>query len=697
VRAAILGVVGTDTGAGKTVVAAAITAALRARGLAVAAVKPVATGVEPGEAGEDAGLLALACDRAPLDCLLDGYRLPRSPLAAARAEQRSVDVDALVGTLRGRAAEPGLDLLVVEGVGGVLVPLTERATVRDLMRRIDARIVVVGRAGLGTIGHCALTVEACRNAGLDVAGVVLSDTDGGTDPAFAAENAAQIAAQCGVAVLGILPYLADTSDPAALARAAAEALDLDALEATLHGASAGAATAEVVALDRRHVWHPFTQTSEWQQEEPVVIARAEGCWLVDTQGHRYLDGVASLWANVHGHGHPRLDAALREQAGRVAHSTFLGLTHEPGARLAAELAEIAPGGLTRVFYSEAGAAAVEVGLRVALLAQRHRGEEQRTRFVSLVEAYHGDTPGAVSVGRSDPFHRGLDPLLVDVLRVPPPHVFVRRGIAPDQAEELSLQALRSVLAEHGNNVAALVVEPRMQGAAGMWPHADTWLQRAVHAAHAAGALVLCDEVATGFGRTGDMFASAGAGVRPDILTLGKGLTGGYLPLSATLVTEDVFDLFTSPYAEHRALYYGHTFTGNPLACAVARASLRVFEEDDTLQRARALADRLASLLAPISALPHVAQVRQRGVMAGIELCEGRLDEPFDPGLRTGRRVVLAARRRGVIVRPLGDVVVINPPLVLDDAEASLLVEAVAESIVEVTAALPAATAQGATA
>jgi adenosylmethionine-8-amino-7-oxononanoate aminotransferase len=681
----VLCVVGTDTGAGKTVVSAAIVAALRARGLRLAGLKPVATGVEPGEAGEDATLLARASGREPRDCLLASFRLPRSPLAAARAEQRSLDLDGLVAAIRQRAAEPGLDLLVVEGVGGLLVPLTEEATVRDLMRRLDAPVLVAARAGLGTIGHCALTVESAHSAGLDVVGVVLSDVDGSTDADFAGENAAQITAQCDVPVLGILPYLADTSDVDALARTAEQQLDLD--ELLLAMPDRAALHDEVVALDRRHAWHPFTQTSEWLTEEPLVIRAARGCTLIDAHGNEYIDGVASLWANVHGHGHPRLDAALREQAGRVTHSTFLGLTHEPGARLAAELCAVAPQGLTRVFYSEAGAAAVEVGLRVALLAQRHRGQTRRTRFISLTEAYHGDTAGAVSIGRSEPFHRGLDPLLFDVLRIPPPHLLERGGVSPHETEDASLRALHDTLQKHGDDVAALVIEPRIQGAAGMWPHSDEWLQRAVDAAHDAGALVLCDEVATGFGRTGDMFASSGAGIAPDIVTVGKGLSGGYLPLSATLVREELFDLFTSPYAEHRALYYGHTFTGNPLACALARASLALFDEEDTLQRARHLADRLAMLLAPLTALPGVAQIRQRGVMVGIELCAGGLDQPFDPSLRVGRQVVLAARRRGVIVRPLGDVVVLNPPLVLDDAEASLLVEAVAESIVEVCAPL----------
>src|SRR5581483_4349928 len=528
----LLFVTGTDTGAGKTVVAAAVVAALRGRGLRVAGLKPVATGVELGQAGEDATLLARASELDPHECLLASYTLPRSPLAAARAEQRSLDVGALAASIRLRAV--GLVLLVVEGVGGLLVPLSDTATVRDLARLLDAPVLIAARAGLGTIGHSALTVESARLAGLDVCGVVLSDVDGSAGADFARENAEQIATQCGVRVLGIVPHLADTEEAAAH-------VDVDAL---LQWSDAAARHEEVVALDRRHVWHPFTQTSEWRDEDPVVIRAARGCRLVDDRGREYVDGVASLWANVHGHAHPRLDAALREQAGRVAHSTFLGLTHEPGARLAAELSAIAPAGLTRVFYSEAGAAAVEVGLRVALLAQRHCGQPQRTRFVSLTESYHGDTAGAVSVGRSEPFHRGLDPLLFDVLRVPPPHLV---------GEEASTRALHDTLQEHGEQIAALVVEPRMQGAAGMWPHSDEWLRQAAHAARSAGALVLCDEVATGFGRTGDMFASGGAGLAPDILTVGKGLTGGYLPLSATLATEELFELFTSPYTEHRAL------------------------------------------------------------------------------------------------------------------------------------------------
>ncbi|TMD02332.1 MAG: dethiobiotin synthase, partial [Chloroflexi bacterium] len=570
--AQLLCVTGTDTEAGKTVVAAAVAAGLRARGLRVGAVKPVATGVAAGVPGEDAALLALATGVPASACVVVEFALPRSPLAAAIAEGRAVDVDALEAEILRRAGEDGLDVLVVEGVGGVLVPLTDRLTVRDLLRRLGAPVLVVGRAGLGTINHCALTVDACRAAGLEVAGVVLSDVAGGVEPGLAEENAGQVGAQCGVAVLGVLPHLpADVlGDAAALAAAAERHLDLGALLSVL-GAPDG--EAEVVRLDRAHLWHPFTQTSEWLEEEPLVIRDGEGCRVRDARGRWYLDGVSSLWANVHGHAHPRLDAALREQAGRIAHSTFLGQTHEPGARLAAELAEVTPGPLTRVFYSEAGAAAVEVALRIALLAQLHRGEARRTRFLSLEDGYHGDTAGAVSVGRSEPFHRGLDPLLFDAVRVPPPQlVRTHRGGSAEAGERESLAALHRVLAQTGDRIAAFVIEPRVQGAAGIWTHSDGWLRAVAAEARRCGALLVCDEVATGFGRTGDLFACVGAEVEPDILTLGKGLSGGYLPLSATLVGDELFDLFTAPYPEHRTLYYGHTFTANPLACAVSRAS-----------------------------------------------------------------------------------------------------------------------------
>jgi adenosylmethionine-8-amino-7-oxononanoate aminotransferase len=661
----IVAVTGTGTGVGKTVLTAALCAALRAGGVDCRAVKAVATGVAPGTDAEDAILLGRAMGAPPPEAILATYALARSPLAAALAEGRELDVEVLARSIEAVAA--GCDLLLVEGVGGLLVPLTRRHTVRDLLRRLDAEVVIAALPGLGTLNHTALTVEAALGAGLRVIGVVLVDATGADDPTFMAENAAQIADQCGVPVLGVLPHLADPRDVGALAGAAG-ALDLSALTAP-----PADTTAAVVAADRRHVWHPFTQTSEWRDEEPLVIRSGDGCWLRDEGGRRYLDGISSLWCTVHGHAHPALDRAAREQLGRIAHSTFLGQTHAPGALLAEELARVAPPGLSRVFYCEAGAAAVEAALRIALLAQRHAGHPERTHFVALGDAYHGDTAGAVSVGRSEPFHTGLDPILFRARTVASPHL----------DEAVSLRALSDLLDREGDRVAALIVEPRVQAAAGMLTHSDGWLRDAAALVRRHGALLIADEVATGFGRTGDLFASAGAGVTPDILCLGKGLSGGYLPLSAVLTTEELFDRFTAPYGEHRTLYYGHTYTGNPVACAVARASLRLFEEEDTLGSARRLAATLSALLArEVASLPRVFEIRSRGVMTGIELRDRGV--PFDPALRIGGGVILAARRRGVVVRPLGDTVVLNPPLTMSDAEAEVLVSAVAGAITEVT-------------
>ena len=679
----IVAVTGTGTGVGKTVLTAALCAAMRRAGVGCRALKPVATGVEPGTIGEDGELLRLAMgasewppgDRAAAGAaaapsgrsrptVLETFGLPRSPLAAAGAEGRELDVEALARRVEAAAAD--CDLLLVEGIGGLLVPLTRRHTVRELLRRLDAEVLIAAPTGLGTVNHSALTVLAARGAGLRLLGVVLVDVEGNADPGFAAQNAAQIADQCDVAVLGVLPHVADIHDVDALAEAAG-CLELSTLRAPRPDA-----TREVIAADRRHVWHPFTQTSEWREEDPLVVRSGEGSWLVDERGRRYLDGISSLWCSVHGHAHPALDRAAQAQLGRIAHSTFLGQTHEPGARLAEELAAVAPSGLTRVFYCEAGAAAVEAALRIALLAQRHAGHPERSLFMALGDAYHGDTAGAVSVGRSEPFHTGLDPILFPALTVPSPHL----------GEAASLEALDRVLVEHGERVAALIVEPRVQAASGMLTHSDSWLRQVAGKVRGHGALLIGDEVATGFGRTGDLFACSGARMEPDLLCLGKGLTGGYLPLSAVLAREELFERFTAPYPDHRTLYYGHTYTGNPLACAVARASLRLFEEEATLESARRLAATLGRLLEEqVAPLPGVFEIRRRGVMTGIEL--RRSGSPMDVALRTGRRVTMAARQRGVVVRPLGDVVVLNPPLTMSDAEAGLLVAAVAESIAEI--------------
>jgi adenosylmethionine---8-amino-7-oxononanoate aminotransferase len=450
--------------------------------------------------------------------------------------------------------------------------------------------------------------------------------------------------------------------------------------------SATVPAATTAELDRRHLWHPFTQMRDWLAGEPLVIASGDGNWLVDESGRRYLDGVSSLWCNVHGHRHPTIDAAIAAQLERVAHSTMLGLTHAPGAQLAARLVEIAPRGLRRVFYSDAGATAVEIALKLAFQCWQLRGETQRTRFASLVEAYHGDTLGAVAVGYSEAFHRFHRPLLFDVLRLTPPQVFRQRGMSPDAACAAAIDEASRALREHGASLAALIVEPLVQGAAGMWTHPAEYLAALARLCREVGTLLICDEVATGFGRTGTMFACTQAGVEPDLMCVGKGISGGYLPLAATFASEEVFASFLGPYEDYVTFFHGHTYTGNPLACAAGLASLEVFARERTLDNVGARAAQLEARLArDVAPLAHVGEVRQRGLMVGIELVGDRAARsPYAPAQRIGQRVCELTRRHGVILRPLGNVIVLMPPLSIEPSETDLLVDAVAAAIREVT-------------
>jgi adenosylmethionine---8-amino-7-oxononanoate aminotransferase len=443
----------------------------------------------------------------------------------------------------------------------------------------------------------------------------------------------------------------------------------------------------LAAWDHRHLWHPFTQMADWLAEEPLVIAEASGTTLIDTHGRRYLDGVSSLWCNVHGHRHPALDAALRAQLDRVAHSTLLGLGNVPSIELAHALVQVVPPGLTRVFYSDAGATAVEAALRIALQYHQLRGDPARARFASLVEAYHGDTLGAVGVGYSETFHRFVADAVAPAVRLTPPHVFRwQRGMSADAALDAALADAEAQLAAHGPTLAGLIVEPLVQGAAGMWLHPPAYLRALRELARRVGALFIADEVATGFGRTGRMFACEHAEVTPDLLCVAKGISGGYLPLAATLATEAVFAAFLGPYEEFRAFFHGHTYTGNALACAVALASLEVFRSERTLERLAGTIARLETrLAADVAPLAHVGDVRQRGVMVGIELVADRARRtPYPPAARMGQRVARAARARGVVIRPLGNTIVLMPPLVITAPDLDRLVDVTREAIVEAT-------------
>jgi adenosylmethionine-8-amino-7-oxononanoate aminotransferase len=421
-------------------------------------------------------------------------------------------------------------------------------------------------------------------------------------------------------------------------------------------------TQDLAGADRRHLWHPFTQQRGWCEEElPIVIDQAEGTNLYDTDGNAYIDGTSSLWCNVHGHRHPAIDAAVRAQLGRVAHSTMLGLSHQPAIELAERLLAVAPLGISRVFYSDSGSAAVEVALKMAFQWWAQRGEPERTGFVCLENAYHGDTLGAVAVGGIESFHSLYRPLLFEAW----------------QARTADASHLAELLERHSGQVAAVIVEPLVQGAAGMLMAPAGYLRRVRECCDAHGVLLICDEVATGLGRTGRMFACEHEQVAPDLLCLGKGLTGGYLPLAATLTTERIYAGFLGRADEQRTFFHGHTYTGNPLACAAGVATLETFERERTLERLAPKVELLTRLLARrVATLPAVAEVRQRGFMVGIELRPGASHESL------AQHVVLAARRRGAIIRPLGDVIVLMPALAMSESDLGRLVAITAAAIAE---------------
>jgi adenosylmethionine-8-amino-7-oxononanoate aminotransferase len=430
-------------------------------------------------------------------------------------------------------------------------------------------------------------------------------------------------------------------------------------------------THELAAIDKRVLWHPFTQQQGWTEEEPLIVERAQGCTLYDTDGNAYIDGTGALWCNVHGHAHPAIDAAVRAQLQRVAHTTMLGLTHPPAIELARRLVEIAPPGLSRVFYSDNGSTAAEVALKMAFQYWRNRGDDGRTGFVTLRDAYHGDTIGSVSVGGIDLFHARFGPLLFETW----------------QAEPGDREHLAALLREHAGEVAAVIVEPLVQGAAGILTHPDGYLRAVRELCDEHDVLLICDEVATGFGRTGTMFACEQEDVSPDLMCVAKGLTGGYLPLAATLATERIYEAFLGDYAELRTFFHGHTYTGNPLACAAALASLDVFEQEGTLEALQPKIELLGDLLDEfVAPLESVREVRRRGFMVGIEL------EDFPLELRMGHEVTRAARRHGAIVRPLGDVVVLMAPLSITPDELRRLVTITAGAIVEATAGVAAVSA-----
>jgi len=436
--------------------------------------------------------------------------------------------------------------------------------------------------------------------------------------------------------------------------------------------------------DKRFVWHPFTPMSLWlgddDNEPGRVIVAGEGFELIDAAGRRFIDGFSSLWCNLHGHRVGAIDAAVTDQLGRIAHSTLLGHAGEASIELARRLVEITPGPLEKVFYSDSGATAVEIALKMAFQYYRNIGQD-RTRFLALAESYHGDTIGSVSLGGMETFHRIFGPLLFDVTFVATPCAY--RHPAGADASAVVLKEIDDALSAAPGEYCGITVEPLVQGAAGILTHPPGFLAGVRELADRHDVLLIVDEVATGFCRTGTLFACEQENVAPDLMCMGKGLTGGYLPVAATLATREIFDAFCADPAEGKTFYHGHTFTGNALGCAAAIASIDLISSSGLLAALPAKIAMIRDRLAELADHPNVGDVRQCGVMVGIELVADRDGPvPFDPARRTGAAVCAAARRRGAIIRPLGDVIVLMPAPAMDAATLGRLLEVTIATIQE---------------
>lgn len=418
--------------------------------------------------------------------------------------------------------------------------------------------------------------------------------------------------------------------------------------------------------DKEYFWHPFTQMKVYREEENLIFERGEGVYLYDIKGRKFIDAISSLWCNVHGHNHPKLNQAIVEQLKKVAHTTTLGSSNVPAILLAKRLVEISPKGLTKVFYSEDGAEAVEIAIKLAYQYWKNKGEKRKA-FITLSEAYHGDTLGAVSLGGIDLFHGTYKDLLFETIKLPSPYLFCKEkyGRLCDECKEELLNMLEEIL-KNRDDIVAISLEAGIQAAAGMLPFPKGFLKGVRELTQKYKVLMIVDEVATGFGRTGSMFYCEQEDVSPDFMCLGKGITGGYLPLAVTLTTDEVFNAFLGEFGELKHFYHGHTYTGNNLACAVALANLEVFEEEKTLEKLKPKIEHLTKRLEEFWELEHVGDVRQLGFMVGIELVKDkRTGEKFPYGERTGFKVAYKCRERGVFLRPLGDVMVLMMPLVID--------------------------------
>lgn len=667
-------ITGTDTGVGKTIAVLCLGVWLKNKGVDVGVFKPVQC------AGNDARLLKKKLNLSdPLKAINPYFaKEPLSPHLAFTRQKETVDIAAIKKSYQ--AVSEKHQITLVEGAGGLMVPLKKNYLVVDLIRELDLEVIIVSRLSLGTINHTLLTIGQARHYGLNVKGVIFN-TVKKTKAGIAEQTNAKAVQEFGrVEILGEIPYLASLDEKNILEKVKFSRKVLRKEKNVL---------SRLADDDRKYVWHPFTQMKDWEQTVPLVIDRADGAYLMDAQGNRYLDGVSSLWVNVHGHRKKEMDEALKDQINKVSHSTLLGLSNTPSIQLAKKLIEITPKGLDKVFYSDSGSTAVEIAVKMAYQYWQNTGRKAKKRLLHLSHSYHGDTLGSVSVGGIQLFHKVYRDLVIKTVAIGFPDCYrAPAGKAyPDYAFEC-LKQFEHYLEKNADTAAAFIAEPIVQGAGGMivWPKGILTKMRQLCEKY--DVLFIADEVATGFGRTGQMFACAHEGVTPDIMCLAKGITGGYLPLAATLTSQRIYDGFCYDYEEQKTFFHGHTYTGNPLGCAAALKNLELFEKEKVLAKLAGKINHMEKQLKMFYNLNLVGDVRQFGFMAGIELVKDKAKKtPFPWREQIGVQVCQRLREKNIILRPLGNVIVLMPPLSITIKELKYLLDCTYDTIGEMAQTL----------
>jgi len=685
-------ITGTGTGIGKTVAASAIAHLLVRDGYDVGVMKPVQTGAKKKDGilfSQDLDIMRRMAKTVDPDMIAMPYsfRHALSPYHASLKAKLPIDVSVIVSMFE--ELKSAHELVIAEGAGGLMAPLTRSELWPDLVRLLDIPIVIVTTPELGMIHDTLATAMAAENYGLECAGLFVVETKRKKYPDLDAEF---IKKQTRLKMLGRLPYTTSVTknglNASAFRSHVEKHIDPAELISFIERRESSHAQKRLEKADRQNIWHPFTQMREWEQESMLIVDSGSGRKLKDIKGTSYYDGHSSYWVNIHGHSHPRMIRSVARQAARLEHSTFLGLSNRPAIELAEKLVEITPEKLEKVFYSDNGSTAVEVALKMAFQYQMQRVDKKpkKKRFIALVNGYHGDTLGAVGVGGIDIYRNIFKELLPKAMFVHSPYCY-RCPLDKDFSDCTLACAmeLERTVAEHHEEIAAFIIEPMVQCPGGIITAPHGYLKKVRELCDRYDILMIADEVAVGFGRTGRMFACEHEDVRPDLMALSKSLTGGMLPLAATLATKKIYDSFLGDYDERKTFFHGHTFTGHPLGCAAALENIRMMQEFDTVESVEEKSQFLRDELVRFENLPCVGEVRQMGMIVGIELVEdSETKKPFEPSLRTGHRVAMEARKNGLIVRPLGDVAVLFPILSSENRELKEMADMLYDAVAAVT-------------